>query len=154
MIALEHFHPIVVHFPIVLLLQAAILESVVVVRGGDLDGPQILPTAARVSLYLGAFAALAAVGFGYLAQGIAIDKGFADALIEEHEMLGVVTAALFAVVAGARFLLWQRGVVLARGRAAAVTALTVAGLAVLLSTAYHGGMLVYDHGVNVAQVKP
>ena len=35
----EHLHPIVVHFPLVLLLQATVIDAVLAARGGNLSGP-------------------------------------------------------------------------------------------------------------------
>ena len=152
--ALEHIHPMIVHFPIVLLLLAAALDGLNGLRGVDFAGTAVLARSARLALYGGAMAAAAAVGFGYVAQGIAIDHGFSDALIETHEGLGVTTAVTFAVLALGRATAVRAGFALAGGRGRLVAALTFAGVLLLLTTAYHGGQLVYGHGVNVAGVKP
>lgn len=152
--ALEHIHPIVVHFPIVLLLLALTLDARNGFRGDDLAGAAVPARAGRLALYGGAVAAVLAVGFGYLAQSIAIGRGFADALIEDHEGLGVTTALVFAALAIGRAAAVRSGVPLGGGRGRLVAALTALGVAVLLATAYHGGQLVYGHGVNVAGVKP
>ena len=151
---LEHLHPMVVHFPLVLLLQAALIDAVAARRGDDLAGPGPLALAGRLSLYAGALAAIAAMTFGYVAQGIAIDKGFADSLIEQHEGLGVASAVIFAVLALLRFGAARFSVPLTGRRGWLALALTGAGLLLLLTTAYHGGQLVYQHGVNVVPVKP
>ena len=101
-----------------------------------------------------AAAAATAVAFGYLAQSIAIDKGFPDSLIEHHEGLGVTTASVFLVLAILRFALPRFGIALEGRRGQIAAAFTVAGVALLLTTAYFGGALVYEHGVNVHGVKP
>ena len=69
---LEHIHPMIVHFPIVLLLLTATLDALNVVRGNDLAGSTVLARSGRLALYGGAAAAAAAaaVGFGYLADTI------------------------------------------------------------------------------------
>ena len=152
--AFEHIHPMIVHFPIVLLLLTAALDGVNGWRGADIAGTAVLARSGRLALYAGAAAAAVAVAFGYLAQSIAIDHGFADALIETHEGLGVTTAATFAILALGRAAAVRAGVTLAGGRGLLVAAATVGGVLLLLTTAYHGGELVYGHGVNVAGIKP
>ena len=94
------------------------------------------------------------MGFGYLSQSIAIDHGFSDALIETHEGLAVTTAVVFAVLALGRAVAVRLEFSLAASRRLLVVALTIGGIALLLTTAYHGGQLVYGHGVNVVGVKP
>ena len=74
---------------------------------------------------MGAVAALVAMGLGYVAQSIAIDKGFADSLIEQHEGLGVTSAAVFAVLAVLRFGTVRLSVSLVGWRARLVLALSV-----------------------------
>ena len=151
---LEFLHPMIIHFPIVLLLQAAIIDTLVTARGGSLSGTGGLPLAGRLSLLAGAAAAVVAVTFGYLAHDIAVDKGFSDALIEQHEGLGVTTASTFAILALMRFAAPRFGFPLDGWRGRVAAGLTVAGIALLLTTAYFGGSLVYEHGVNVGLVKP
>ncbi len=151
---LELLHPMIIHFPIVLLIQAALIDVLVTARGDSLSGAGVLPLVGRFSLLAGAAAAVTAVGFGYLAHDIAVDKGFSDSLIEQHEGLGVTTASVFAVLALLRFAAPRFGLVLDGPRGLGAAALTVAGVGLLLTTAYFGGALVYDHGVNVSLVKP
>ncbi|SDT90857.1 Uncharacterized membrane protein [Verrucomicrobium sp. GAS474] len=55
------FHPVVVHFPIALLLLAALLEAVAALRGSS----EKLTFSIRLTLGLGAVAALVAAGFGW-----------------------------------------------------------------------------------------
>ena len=151
--ALEHIHPIVVHFPIVLLLMAVALDGLNVIKRHDLAGETALACAGQLALYSGAAAALVAVGFGYLAQGIAIDHGFDDSLIEDHEGLAVTTTVLFMALAFGRAVAVKLKYSLAGVRGWIAAALTAVAVVVLLAAAYHGGELVYNHGVNVAGVK-
>jgi uncharacterized membrane protein len=150
----ELVHPMIIHFPIVLLIQAALIDVLVVVRGGTLCGTEVLPLVGRLSLLAGAAAAVAAVVFGYIAHDIAMTKGFSDALIEQHEGLGVTTASVFVALAILRFAAPRLGFRFEGRRSQAVAALTLAGVALLITTAYFGGSLVYGHGVNVATTTP
>lgn len=154
MIPLQHIHPMIVHFPIVLLMIAVIADLFIMARGGDLAVRECLPLVSTATLVLGAAAAATAVAFGELAADIATSAGFKSGPIEFHETLGLTTMWIFAVLAGVRLLTVWKGVPLS-GRIGWTSALAgVAGLGVLIATAYFGGNLVYDLGVNVLPVKP
>jgi uncharacterized membrane protein len=154
MIDLSHIHPMLVHFPIVLLMLAAVLDCAVVARGGDLAAHQYLARSAAAVLCLGALAAAAAAIFGDMALDHAVDLGFPEAPLERHGDLGVITMWIFLGLAAVRLLAMWRHVSLAGWRGGALAAASVAGVAFLLTTAYFGGELVYQIGVNVASVKP
>ncbi len=85
-----------------------------------------------------------------MAYDIAVGKGVAVALLEDHEGWGTTTAIAFVAAALVRLFLWRRGLdrKLA-GVAVAVAATAVVAIMVLV-TAYFGGHLVYDLGVNIA----
>jgi uncharacterized membrane protein len=102
----------------------------------------------------GVVSALVAAGFGDIALDAAVDKGFSKPPLEEHEELAGITIAIFGVLAviilGA---LWKK-IQLTGAKAIVFLIVTLAGVGMLLSTAYHGGELVYIKGVNVEVVKP
>jgi len=154
MIDLAHIHPMLVHFPIVLLIIAVAVDFIVLQRNGDLAGAQALSNIALAALILGALAAIAAASFGDIAKDAAIDKGFAKPPLEEHEDLGFTTMWVFIVLALARLLAWRVHFSLAGWRGWAMSTAGVIGVGILLATAYHGGNLVYELGVNVAPVHP
>jgi uncharacterized membrane protein len=154
MISIDHVHPALVHFPIVLLLLAVVLDLAVLVRKGDLTARDCLATTASGALVLGAIAAAVAAYFGDVALDIAMTKGFPGDALERHEELGVATLSIFAVLAVLRLALrWQR-IPLAGLRGWVVFALGAAGAGVLLTAAYYGGDLVYGLGVNVVPATP
>ncbi len=154
MIDIAHIHPMLVHFPIVLLLLAVFIDFLVLLKGGDLAAKNCLPSVGLSALLLAALAAAAAAVFGDIALDKAVDLGFDKAPLEKHEELGLTTLWMLIGLA-----IWQ---VFARWRGIRLNAtmgwlffvITLAGAGVLLTAAYFGGELVYSLGVNVAPVKP
>jgi uncharacterized membrane protein len=154
MIDINHVHPMLVHFPIVLFMAAVGLQFLVLVRGGDLAAPECMPRTALWALLIGAaMAALAAV-FGDIALEHAADLGFPKGELEEHEELGFATMWTLVVLSlvhiGARF----RHVSLEGKKGWILAAAGLAGVVLMIVAAAHGGELVYELGVNVAPVKP
>jgi uncharacterized membrane protein len=80
------FHPAVAHFPIALLVVAALVESWGVLRGHRRPHNTTL-----VCLYIGAAAAVAASVLGWASADASGDRG---ALVTLHRWLGVAVAAL------------------------------------------------------------
>ena len=78
------------------------------------------------------------IAVDYPAQGVAIDHGFSDALIETREGLAVTTAAVFAVLALGRAGAVRLGFGLVEARGRLVAAPTIDGIALLPATAYRG----------------
>jgi uncharacterized membrane protein len=154
MIDSAHIHPMLVHFPIVLLPLGSLLYFVVAFRGDDLAARHGLSVLAFLCLAAGLLTALLAAGFGDVALEAAMDKGFDEAPLEKHEDLAGSTIAVFGLLVLVQaFALW-RGYPLKARKAWLQAVIAVAGVALLLITAYHGGQLVYERGVNVAPVKP
>jgi len=154
MIDINHVRPMLVHFPIVLFMAAVALQLLVLVRAGDLAGPECLPRMALWALLIGAAAAIAAAVFGDIALDHAADLGFPKGELEEHEELGFATMwvmiALSLLHLGARF----RHVSLTGGKGWILAVAGLAGVVLMIVAAAHGGELVYELGVNVTPVKP
>lgn len=154
MIDINHVHPMLVHFPIVLFMAAVGLQFLVLLRGGDLGAPECMARTALWALVIAAaMAALAAV-FGDIALEHAADLGFPEPELEEHEELGFATmwtlVALSLIHVGARF----RGIALEGTKGWVLAVAGLAGIVLMIVAAAHGGELVYELGVNVAPVKP
>ena len=99
-------------------------------------------------LVLAAVAAVVAAVFGDMALDHALDTGVPMASMEEHEELGQATAVLLAILAAVELWCYWKSV----SGVAVERLLLLANimlLAVLLVTAWFGGHLVYDLGVNV-----
>jgi len=154
MINIAHIHPMLVHFPIVLFITAVVLDAYIISRGSDLGRRDCLVMTAFGALAIGLVFALGAAFFGDIALDKAVDAGFSADPLEEHELLATLTIGIFFVLALVQgFVLWRRRS-LTGGRGWLFALAGLAGLGLLISTAYHGGNLVYELGVNVTGVKP
>jgi uncharacterized membrane protein len=147
-------HPMIVHFPIVLLLLVPVVDFFALARGGDLAARSCVPNVALITLLLGILAGLVAITFGEIAADHAVSIGFSDAPIDRHEGFAITTISLFAVLAAVRLIARWKKISLAGSRGWALFAVTLVGAALIIVTAYFGGHLVYDLGVNVEVVKP
>jgi uncharacterized membrane protein len=154
MISIALVHPMLVHFPIVLLITACSLDIIVLLIKKDLANRQCLPLVALSALLLGTLSAGIAAIFGDIALDKAISLGFPRGPLETHETLALITIAVFSVHCLLRLLaLWRR--IPLRGRIGWVSALPgMVGVFLLIFTAYYGGELVYHYGVNVATALP
>lgn len=146
-------HPLVVHFPIALLLAAPlfVLLGALVRRGA-----RSMSVAALLLMTLGTAGAFVAVATGEAAADVARVSAAAESVLEEHEELGETTRTVFAVLTAAFAALV--GLEARRGRAWGTAArvgsrvvfllLYLAAALVLVDTAHHGGRLVHEFGVR------
>jgi len=151
MISIAHIHPSVVHFPIVFFLTLAAFDALAAVRGTSLAGRSGAANMSAGLALLAGLSAIVAFGFGDIAYDIARDAGFPEARLETHEALGTWMAILLLAWAVARSYLWWRGSALVDRYKMAVVGLEIAGAVLIIATAYFGGQLVYNLGVNVAR---
>lgn len=98
---------------------------------------------------LSGLSAIVAYVFGDLAYDAAISSGVAAVNLETHEALGTWTAAFIVIWALLRGYFWWRGSPMARGSKAVAVGIEVTGALLIVTTAYFGGQLVYELGVNV-----
>lgn len=141
-------HPLVVHFPIALLLTAAGLD----VAGWLLRCNRSLRFVATVLYVLGTLTLVAAYFTGRAAAATVWLPGMAHAAVKEHWDWAFRVVWFFGILtAGRLMLLWR---LRAAPRPALVAALTLTGLlgVVLLGeTGDRGGRLVYQHGVGIVR---
>jgi len=154
MISTALIHPMLVHFPIVLLITAVAMDIFLLLTNKDLANRNCLPLMALSALLLGTLSAGIAAFFGDIALDKAISLGFPSGPLETHETLAFITIAVFSLYCLLRLLaLWRRYPL--RGFSGWISALPgMVGLVLLIATAYYGGELVYHLGVNVAPVVP
>ena len=137
---LPFVHPLLVHFPVVLLLGAAALDGLALVfRNGR------LAVAARWMLWAGTLAAGVAVWSGHeSAEALEHQVGpEAAALIDLHHDWAIVVLVGAAILSVSRLIFGDQ-----RFRPAAVVLAIVLAVTVAI-VAHLGGQLVYLHGVAV-----
>jgi len=135
-----NYHPILVHFPIVLWLAALLFQLLAVVRASD----EMQRTAARM-LCLGTLAAVATILSGWAAEN-SIPPGEAQRALGVHETLMLVTSSL--ALALCLFAFFARKNFTAQLRKVMLAGLVI--LAVLLTIgADRGAELVYGYGAAV-----
>jgi uncharacterized membrane protein len=156
----DSLHPLVVHFPIALLLVAPLFVVAGIVRRTPAGRAMLL--AALGLMILGTIGTFVAVGTGEAAARLADRSPEINAVLERHEELAETTRVIFGslTVVFALVLLARRSVERAGRRALAVLLPSVflvfyaAGAFVLASTAHNGGRLVHQLGVHAVMAEP
>ena len=152
-------HPLIIHFPIALLLIAPLFLAIAGIMGWTKGRAYLI--SALILLVLGTVSVFVAVESGEAAGKLAERTPAINAVLEHHQELAERTQVTFTVLTLALGL-W---VVIAhfvprlqrRGIAAVAIAILLAGSAYgalsLADTAHNGGRLVHEHGVQ-AMVAP
>lgn len=138
---MPNVHPLLVHFPIALLLLSLILEVIALIR----TNPGI-SRAAWWNQIGGTIGLALSVASGLLAEGSVHIAQDARELFERHEQLAFVTAAVFALL-----LFWR---IAARGKVppkapVLYVFLFLLGTVCMLTGALYGGEMVFRFGVGV-----
>lgn len=149
-ISLPNLHPLVVHFPIALLVTALFFDLLALISRGR----RWLDHGATLLYCLAAIGAAAAWFTGLRAADTMWSMpGAAQAALSEHQDLGLYTMAATIVMTAFRlFVAWlsrkdtrtQLGLFRLAAIVASFAVVFLAGL-----TADHGGALVYQHGMGV-----
>ncbi|HET7748309.1 MAG TPA: DUF2231 domain-containing protein [Terriglobales bacterium] len=157
--AWDALHPLIVHFPIALLLVAPLFIVI---------GALLQPEKGRVYL----FSALILMALGTTAVFVALETGEAaaklaertpeiNAVLEHHEQLAettriafsVLTVIFAAIILLPRLLRRSPGWLAGRGLLLLFLVVYGAGTLLLVNTAHNGGRLVHEFGVK-AMVEP
>jgi uncharacterized membrane protein len=141
-----------VHFPIVFFLSLAVFDLIASLRGVIVTGRSVAGTISAALALLAGLSAAAAYTFGAVALDLAEAGGFHSDIAEIHEGLGGVTALALIVWAAIRGLAYWRDIRIAGKLTAGIIAFEVAGVALITTTAFYGGKLVFDLGVNVSRI--
>ena len=141
---LYQLHPAAVHFPVALLATGAAVAAARLRK----FSPHWFSLAESWLLWLGTFAAWTALGFGLLAERFAPHKPLAWEVLADHKTLAWWTCGVFTLLSAVRYFATDRGLDVGRWRAAQLF-LWIAGCALLVSVARHGGELVYDFGMGL-----
>jgi uncharacterized membrane protein len=139
-----NLHPLVIHFPIVLLISAVVVDA-----GDAIWGRPPWLGIVGTSLYAaGAATALLAFATGLQAASTVLIPGMAYPIISDHRAWALATTAYFGVLAAVRVTARFAGVPRARGRVLWL-AVGLLGMVLLQQTAERGARLVYEFGTGV-----
>jgi len=143
MLDLVHLHPMVVHFPIALLIVGFLFELIYLITRNE-----FYSKAGFYLLVLGALGTFAAFLSGNLAEERIMETEALERVLETHEEAGKVTLFLviftFIFRSVLLFLKQYKGIL--QWIALALFALSILSV---VRTAYYGGELVYNYGAGV-----
>lgn len=152
MIPVQHIHPMLVHFPIVLVFMLAAFDLIATLRGATVTGRTVAGHSSTAVAVGAAIFAVATWYFGGLALDHAEAGGFSSDVAEIHESLGMTVAGVLSAWAAIRAFMWWRDMRATGALKLAMPAVALAGAGLVTATAYYGGLLVYELGVNVTKV--
>ena len=150
----DAIHPLVIHFPIVLLLLSPLFVLIAAALRPPGNRPYMI--AALITLLLGTFSVFLAASNGEEAAELADRAGGVNAVLAAHESLASTCEILFAIYSSlfVGLFVWQW---VSRRRPSRITstaaplaflALYSVGLVYLVNTAHAGGRLVHEFGVH------
>lgn len=150
----DSLHPLIIHFPIVLLLLSPLFVLISAIPSPPRGKPYM--SVALMVLLLGTSSLFIAGSTGHAASQLAERGGPVDAVLETHEDLASETQIVFsglAVILLGMYLIpkllhRQEDRLYTSVLPAAFLALYAVGLLFLVNTAHAGGRLVHDFGVH------
>lgn len=141
---LPNWHPIFVHFTVALLIVAAAMH-VLSHFVSDSDLKNQLTITARWNLWIGVGFTLLTVAAGWYAFNTVTHDEPSHLAMIEHRNWAMATFAVLLGIAAWEVYLYRHG----KSKGWLFTALLVLAASFLLSTAWHGGELVYRYGLGV-----
>ena len=152
MISILHIHPIIVHFPIVFALTLALVDSIAIFKNYSVTGRSYLGNTSTLFAIVAGLSGLIAIIFGDIALETAEAGGFSSDIAEIHEHLGSAVAFILIGWAIIRAFLWFRNTQLPKWSVNLIPVIELGIAVAIIATAYFGGELVYDLGVNVTNL--
>ena len=141
---IPNWHPLFVHFTVALLIIAVALYLLSrFIPNSELHNQLII--VARWNLWIGMGFTLLTVAAGWYAYNTVGHDAPSHIAMTEHRNWALATLALFLGVAGWEYYLSRRG----KSKNWLFIGLLVVAASLLLSTAWHGGELVYRYGLGV-----
>ena len=135
---MESVHPLVVHFPIALLIAAAVAEFL-----KSLLGVERLSNAARYSVLAGAAGAMVAAPLGWANAAFAGYTGSLAWTLEVHRWIGTITAVWSIIIA----IFSELSVWLSDRRLRVWYLVTLfVGALLVAATGHYGGTLIFGRG--------
>ena len=155
----NELHPLVIHFPIALLLVAPLFIIVGVITNPRKGRPFLV--AALALMLLGTVATYLAIATGEAAGEIAGRTPVVSAVLERHEDLAEMARIVFSVLTFLfaailflpRILKQEPSALTARILPLAFLLFYSAGAVILVNTAHNGGKLVHELGVHATKTQ-
>ena len=142
--AFGHLHPVLIHFPLALLLTAWVLDLIQVwTKAPHLRSA--LRSTSRWNILIGAIALLPALATGWAAYLTVAHDAPSHAAMTLHRNLALASVAVFAALG---VMAWLRHETEWINRWPFRVGFLLA-VALLIATGYRGGLLVYTHGLGV-----
>ena len=140
-----NFHPLVIHFPIALVLTAAVVDMVDVAFERS---PWL--KAATTTLYVtGALSLIVAYVTGLQASETVLVPGMAYPVITEHRQWALVTMTYCIAIAALRLLVLRGDGGRSRRRRIALLGIGLVAVVLIQQTAERGARLVYEYGTGI-----
>ena len=136
MIDLSHIHPMLVHFPLVFFITAAVIFLVLAGRTGNLAARECLPLAGATVLVVGLLMGYVAAFFGDAALDAAVAKGFPVPPLERHEEMAIITLTFFSLLTAVLLAAIWKKIPLTRNRAWYFFGAAAVGIVLLLVCCY------------------
>jgi uncharacterized membrane protein len=140
-----NFHPLVVHFPIVLVLTAAVVDLVDVV----FERSPWLRTATTTLYVTGALSLIVAFFTGREAGATVLVPGMAYPVLTAHRQWALVTTGYCIIVAALRLVLLRGEAGRSRRRRVLLLGIGLVSIVLIQQTAERGARLVYEFGTGV-----
>lgn len=142
---LPNIHPLIVHFPIALLVTALLFDLFRLIK----DKPEWLHKAAGILYAVGTIGLGAAFYSGKQAVTSVLLAGDASVTAATHEDWALYTLIYFIMLTALRLWFWIKGSLKNRSMSILFAAAGLTGVAILWQTAEYGSAMVYRHGVAV-----
>lgn len=140
-----NLHPLIVHFPIALVLTAVALDVLALI----LPRPGGLALAAFGAYAAGAASAVVAYWTGRAAAATVLVPGMAHGLVQDHRTWATATSWYLVAFVAVRLAAQLAGLLRTRRHRAAFAFLGLIGALLVQQTAERGGRLVFEQGVGV-----
>jgi len=140
-----NLHPLVIHFPIVLVIAAAVVDLVDVAFERS-----VWLKAATTTLYVtAALSLVVAYATGLQAASTVLVPGMAYPVISAHRQWALITMAYCIVVATLRLLVLRGTNGRSRRRRIALLGIGLVAVVLIQQTAERGARLVYEYGTGI-----
>lgn len=143
---LPNVHPLLVHFPIALLVSAVLLDGLSLLWSQR----SWLKQAALALYVLGSLFALGTYFSGRQAADLVTVPDAANPVLNEHADMALYTLLYFGIYTLLRLAFLRTGWLKGKGGSLIVWLIALVGLGLLSETAEHGGELVYRYGVGIS----